>query len=118
MPKHHVVSLPALDRTRLTALLAAGRAPARILTHARILRKADQGSGPAGWRTVLPRPHRRRGQSGSQRRVQASGASSRARTCAGSSPSRTSWMVTVSSTARMLARKATQTSRRATAEPP
>ena len=49
MPKHHVVRLSGPDRARLSALIAAGTAPARTLTHARILLKADQGAAGPAW---------------------------------------------------------------------
>ena len=49
MPKRHVVSLTAPDRTRLTTLIAAGAGPARTLTHARILLKADEGPAGPAW---------------------------------------------------------------------
>ena len=49
MPKRHVVSLTATDRTRLTALIAAGTTPARTVTPARILLKADQGPAGPAW---------------------------------------------------------------------
>jgi hypothetical protein len=49
MPKRHVVCLDAADRTRLTTLVTAGTAPARTLTHARILLKADQGEAGPAW---------------------------------------------------------------------
>jgi transposase len=48
MRKKYVVRLTAQERGQLTQLLAGGTAPARQLTHARILLKADQGpEGPA-----------------------------------------------------------------------
>ena len=37
------------EREQLKSLIAAGTAPARKLTHARILLKADQGSEGPGW---------------------------------------------------------------------
>ncbi len=39
--------LTALDRGRLEGLIASGHAPARHLSHARILLKADEGGGDA-----------------------------------------------------------------------
>ena len=39
--------LTAEDRLRLESLIASGHAPARHLSHARILLKADEGSGNA-----------------------------------------------------------------------
>jgi transposase len=48
MNKKYPVILTDADRTRLSDLIAAGTAPARLLMHARILLKADQGpQGPA-----------------------------------------------------------------------
>jgi len=44
----HVVRLTADDRRRLARMVRAGRHPARVLTHARILLKADAAGGP-GW---------------------------------------------------------------------
>jgi hypothetical protein len=49
MPKRHLVHLSGPDRIRLSALIAAGTAPARTLTHARILLKADQGADGPAW---------------------------------------------------------------------
>lgn len=49
MPKRHVVRLSGSDRSRLTTLIAAGTAPARTLTHTRILLKADQGEAGPAW---------------------------------------------------------------------
>jgi Homeodomain-like domain len=49
MPKRAVVRLTAAERTVLTDLIAAGTAPARTQTHARILLKADQGDGGPAW---------------------------------------------------------------------
>ena len=50
MPKHHRVRLSEADRHTLQRLVRGGRAPARALTHARILLKADEGTGGPGWR--------------------------------------------------------------------
>jgi hypothetical protein len=48
MDKKYPVIPSDTERVELKSLIAAGTAPARKLTHARILRKADQGSeGPA-----------------------------------------------------------------------
>src|SRR5437763_12229068 len=45
--QYHVILTPQ-DRADLQALVAAGTAPSRMLTHARILLKADSGpEGPA-----------------------------------------------------------------------
>jgi transposase len=49
MRKRYPVVLSDADRARLEHLIAAGRAPARKLTHARILLKADQGPGGPAW---------------------------------------------------------------------
>jgi transposase len=49
MQQKYVVTLTETDRNRLEHLIAAGRAPARKLTHARILLKADQGPQGPGW---------------------------------------------------------------------
>jgi hypothetical protein len=43
------VSLTEAERARLRTLTGSGVAPARILTRARILLKADQGEGGAAW---------------------------------------------------------------------
>ncbi len=43
------VTLTDAERTALRELIAAGEAPARKLTHARILLKADESSGGPGW---------------------------------------------------------------------
>ena len=46
--KYHV-TLTDDERTMLHDLLAAGKAPARTLTHARILLKADESASGPGW---------------------------------------------------------------------
>jgi hypothetical protein len=43
------VALTEAERARLRTLTGSGVAPARILTRARILLKADQGEGGAAW---------------------------------------------------------------------
>ena len=49
-PTHkHMVRLSDAERRSLRRLLGAGMAPARTLSHARILRKADAGPGGPGW---------------------------------------------------------------------
>jgi hypothetical protein len=50
MKKKYPVTLTEVQREQLKSLIAAGTAPARKLTHARILLKADQSpdEGP-GW---------------------------------------------------------------------
>ena len=49
MEKRYPVRLPAAERALLGDLIAAGTAPARTLTHARVLLKADQGPDGPGW---------------------------------------------------------------------
>src|SRR6266568_9257377 len=49
MRKQHVVVLPEPERARLHTLIGRGTAPARALTHARILLKANQGEAGPGW---------------------------------------------------------------------
>jgi hypothetical protein len=49
MNKKHPVILSDTERAELKNLIAAGTAPARKLTHARILLKADQGPEGPGW---------------------------------------------------------------------
>ncbi len=49
MKKKYPVILTQTERDNLKSLIAAGTAPARKLTHARILLKADQGSEGPGW---------------------------------------------------------------------
>jgi hypothetical protein len=49
MRKAYVVRLLPAERALLGDLLAAGTAPARALTHARILLKADQGPDGPAW---------------------------------------------------------------------
>ncbi len=46
--KYHM-TLTADERSMLKDLLSAGKAPARILTHARILLKADENSAGMEW---------------------------------------------------------------------
>lgn len=47
--KLHVVRLTPSERTELRALVAAGIAPARTQTHARILLKSDTGAAGPRW---------------------------------------------------------------------
>jgi DNA-binding transcriptional ArsR family regulator len=47
--KKYPVILTDAERVELKGLIAAGTAPARKLTHARILLKADQSSERPGW---------------------------------------------------------------------
>ncbi len=49
MHQRYVVTLTEDERKQLENLIAAGTAPARKLTHARILLKADRGPGGPGW---------------------------------------------------------------------
>lgn len=49
MNKKYRVTLTEEERTMLQTLIAAGTAPARTLTHARILLKADQGPAGPAW---------------------------------------------------------------------
>src|SRR5262245_45736970 len=44
-----VVRLTAGDRRQLQRLVSSGRHPARVLTRARILLRADAGDGGPGW---------------------------------------------------------------------
>ncbi len=48
-PKRYHVILTDADRAALHALIAAGIAPARTLTRARILLKADEGADGPAW---------------------------------------------------------------------
>ena len=45
----YAVHLTDADRAALRRRIAMGRGPARLLTHARILLKADQAPGGLGW---------------------------------------------------------------------
>ena len=49
MNKKYIVELTADERRELTGMISRGKAPARKLTHARILLKADVGSGRKVW---------------------------------------------------------------------
>jgi transposase len=49
MKKKYPVMLSETEREQLKRLIAAGTAPARKLTHARILLKADQSPEGPGW---------------------------------------------------------------------
>jgi hypothetical protein len=49
MRKQHVVVPSEQERARLHTLIGQGSAPARALTHARILLKANQGEAGPGW---------------------------------------------------------------------
>jgi hypothetical protein len=48
----YAVQLTEAERARLRTLIGSGAAPARMLTHARILLKANQGEGGPGWTDV------------------------------------------------------------------
>lgn len=48
MPKKYKVTLTSEERQRLQQLVRAGRTPARTLTRARVLLKADGSEGRAG----------------------------------------------------------------------
>jgi transposase len=50
MKLRNIVSLTQAQRQQLQGLIAAGTSPARTLTHARILLKADQGELGPGWK--------------------------------------------------------------------
>ncbi len=45
----YAVELTEFERAQLRTLIGSGIAPARLLTRARILLKANQGEGGAGW---------------------------------------------------------------------
>lgn len=49
MRKRYIVQLSEEEQAGLRTLVGSGNAPARVLTHARILLKANQGEGGAGW---------------------------------------------------------------------
>ena len=49
MTKKYRVTLTDDERRMLTDLISSGSAPARTLTHARILLKADQAAGGPAW---------------------------------------------------------------------
>ena len=49
MAKKYRVTLTEDERTMLTTMITSGSAPARTLTHARILLKADQAEGGPAW---------------------------------------------------------------------
>src|SRR4051794_12777672 len=51
MPKHapYIVKLSEEERAQLHTLIGRGTAPARTLTHARILLKANRGEAGPGW---------------------------------------------------------------------
>ncbi len=45
----YAVQLTEGERARLRTLIGRGEAPARLLTHARVLLKANRGEGGPGW---------------------------------------------------------------------
>ena len=47
--KKYVVTLTAEEREQLAGMIAAGKAAAQKLAHARVLLKADAGDGGPGW---------------------------------------------------------------------
>ena len=47
--KKYIVTLTETERTELEKLIRAGTAPARKLTHARVLLKADHSPQGPGW---------------------------------------------------------------------
>ena len=49
MTKKVIVALTEVERAQLHTLVGSGSAPARTLTHARILLKSNQGEGGPGW---------------------------------------------------------------------
>jgi transposase len=49
MRKRYIVVLSELERARLHTLIGQGAGPARALTHARILLKANKGEAGPGW---------------------------------------------------------------------
>lgn len=49
MPRKYAGELSAEERAQLRTLVGQGHASARLLTHARILLKADRGAGGPGW---------------------------------------------------------------------
>ncbi len=49
MRRKYAVELTENERARLRTLIGSGTAPARMLTHARILLKANRGEGGPGW---------------------------------------------------------------------
>jgi hypothetical protein len=53
MMTKYAVKLTEGERARLRTLVGSGAAPARLLTHARILLKANQGEGGPGWTDAM-----------------------------------------------------------------
>ena len=52
MRQKYIVTLTDEERQRLQGLIASGKGPARKLTHARILLKADRRCGRPGWKNA------------------------------------------------------------------
>jgi DNA-binding MarR family transcriptional regulator len=52
MPKRYPVRLAAEEREQLKKLVASGAAASRVLTHARILLKADEGENGPCWKNA------------------------------------------------------------------
>jgi len=48
-PRLHPIVLDAAQRARLEEVVSQGRSPARLITRARIVLKADGGPGGPGW---------------------------------------------------------------------
>jgi hypothetical protein len=48
----YAVYLTEAERAQLRTLIGSGEAPARMLSHARVLLKANQGEGGPGWSDV------------------------------------------------------------------
>lgn len=53
MPKKYIVQLAEPERAYLRTLIGQGVAPARTLTHARILLKADQSEAGPSWKDAM-----------------------------------------------------------------
>ena len=53
MRKRYVVELTEAERAYLHSLVSQGTAPARLLTHARILLKANQGEAGPAWTDAM-----------------------------------------------------------------
>jgi Homeodomain-like domain len=53
MRKRHIVVLSEEERARLHTMIGRGVAPASVLTHARVLLKANQGEAGPGWTDQL-----------------------------------------------------------------
>jgi hypothetical protein len=49
MATKYIVNLTEVERAQLRTLIGSGEAPARLLTHTRILLKANQGEGGPAW---------------------------------------------------------------------